>query len=246
MGGGNSRDEDLNKIKEAKDKLSAFKSKTSTFVDKSLQNVDKRKVLNETYDSTLNTNHICVRNIFTKDSFNMTRVNCEDGTYIEDLEKKKFPNLNCTDATNGKMYIIDNNKKSLHAHNKHLNNDYDETTNISVYHELKCGGDYTDGSMYNSANRLLAPDSIHTYDNSLVSSIDELGFGNKLPKDKYIVNSPIAANLPNDFIIVDDKPTIPSILDIGLNTISTLDNFKNKRKLQDSFNNRRENTFYYQ
>tara|TARA_B110000259_G_C14006381_1_gene398038 strand:+ start:460 stop:1197 length:738 start_codon:yes stop_codon:yes gene_type:complete len=245
MGGGNSSESEK-KLNEANEKLSSFKSKTSTFVEKSLQNVDKRKVLNNTYDSTLNTNHICVRNTFTNDSFKMTRVNCEDGTYIEDLDKKKFPNLNCTDTANGKMYIIDNNKKSLHVHNKHLNNEYDETTNISVYHELKCGGDYSDGSMYNSANRLLAPDSIPTYDNSLVSSIDELGFGNKLPKDKYIVNLPIAANSPNDFIIVDDTPTIPSIFDIGLNTISTFDNFKNKRKHQNSFNDRRENTFYYQ
>tara|TARA_B110000259_G_C14006381_1_gene398039 strand:+ start:1267 stop:2118 length:852 start_codon:yes stop_codon:yes gene_type:complete len=138
-------------------KLPQYRKDAVKFANDSYNYMDKRSILvDSSYTENESTNKICVRTVLNNNKFETYRVSCNLGEIIEQITD--FPNLNCTNKPKGKMYINDNNIKSLYTHMAPYsdNDDTNITTNISVYHELKCTGDYDEhGGMNNLAKKLL-------------------------------------------------------------------------------------------
>jgi len=144
------------------------KDKSAFAEKKGYKHMDKRRIVSDyVYDGSLPVNEICARNVLNSEKgiYETYRVSCENGNILESKPITDFPNLNC--SNNSKMYMKDNNIKSLYTHNapyiKKGNSDIN--TDISVYHVINCNGDYGAGvTALDKANKLLNDNKL-SYDN---------------------------------------------------------------------------------
>ena len=242
--------------------LPQYKKDVYNFAKESYKYMDKRRIISDdVYDESLSVNEVCVRNVLnsTSKNFETYRVSCKNGNILDPTPITDFPNLNCTNP-NGKMYINDNNIKSLYTHNAPYfeSGDSNITTNISVYHELKCDNDYTkyDGRN-NLAKKLLRYEIDDYFTDSIKEKSEKIGYSYLIKQ--YIDNKNLGYatnNIPTVLTVIpgNDKAqvavsnTLESKTDeIGsIHTTTTeVESFKNKRKQQNSFINS-VNTYKYQ
>jgi hypothetical protein len=242
--------------------LPQYKNDVYEFAKESYKHMDKRRIISDdVYDGSLTSvNEVCVRNVLnsTSNNFETYRVSCKNGNILDSTPITDFPNLNCTTNPNGKMYINDNNIKSLYTHNAPYIEDGDSniTTNISVYREFNCNGTYPaeHGGRNNLAKKLLRYEIDDYFTDSIKEKSGKIGYSHLIDhyidnKNKYYATNNIPAVptvIPeSDKSQLDKNKTRELIPDEFKSTATLVENFKNKRKQQNSFINN-VNTYNYQ